>query len=374
MSKRDYYDVLGISKGADKKELKKAYRNLAKKYHPDRNKEEGAETKFKEVQEAYEVLSDEQKRKAYDQYGHAGTQGFGGGGAGGFNGFSGFEGFGGGGINDIFEQFFGGGFGGATASRSNRAARGQDIGIRLDLEFSEAVFGVEKDLKYKRRIVCTECKGTGAKKGTSPETCKECQGRGQVARVQRTMLGNIQVSTTCPTCQGKGKTIKEKCIKCNAQGVENEDYTFKVKFPHGIPDGVTLRFTGKGHAGQHGGGYGDLYIEVTVKDHDDLERRGNDIYTKIEIDAVDAVLGVQKEIVTVHGKDKLTVPAGTQPKAVIKMSGKGGPKFKGNGNGDQYVTIYIKVPTKISKEEKDLWLKLKELKGQKKGFINKIFN
>lgn len=361
MEKRDYYEILGVGKNASKPEIKSAYRKLAKKYHPDRNKEPDAETKFKEVQEAYEILFDDQKRAAYDKYGHAGTQGFGG--FGGFDGSSaGFEGMGFdfGGLGDIFEQFFGGGFGGfSSANNASRQSRGQDIAASLKLTFAEAVFGVEKELVYTRREQCQSCNGTGAKNGSAFNTCKTCQGQGRVTQVQRTFLGNIQTVANCPTCKGEGKIIDEKCPACKALGYIEKNTNFKIKVPPGIPDGVTLKFRERGHSGQKGGTYGDLFIDIEVEADDNLERRGNDIYTQIEIDTVDAVLGAKVQIPTVRGMDTLNIPAGTQSETVIKMAGKGGPKFKGSGNGDQYVRLIVTVPRKLTREQKQLWEQLK---------------
>ncbi|WKZ27510.1 MAG: DnaJ C-terminal domain-containing protein [Candidatus Dojkabacteria bacterium] len=308
MAKRDYYDILGIEKSATTKQIKSAYRKLAKEYHPDRNKSADAEEKFKEVQEAYEILSDDQKRKAYDQYGHAGTQGFGGAGAG-FD-FSG--GMGGinfdfgdfGSIEDIFEQFFGGGMGGMR----NRPRRGQDIGVRLTIKFKEAVFGVEKEINYRVR-----------------------------------------------EASGSDKTE-----------------TMKIKIPAGIPDNAVLRFQNKGHAGINGGPSGDLLVNIEVEIDDTFERRGSDIYTNIEIDVFKAVLGAEVDIDTVHGKTKLKIPAGIQPETVLRLSGKGGPKLRGNGTGDQYTRVMIKIPKKLSTEQKKLWEEL-STKESKPGFVDRIF-
>lgn len=375
MNKRDYYEILGISKNASEKEIKSAYRKLAKKYHPDRNKETGAESKFKEVQEAYEVLSDDRKKAAYDQYGHAGTQSFGGG-QGGFNGnFNGFD-FGDmGSINDIFEQFFGGSFGGFSPSgRGSRPVRGEDLELNIRIDFKEAIFGTEKSFEYKRRVVCSKCKGSGAKDDTSLKTCSTCNGQGRVAQVQRTFLGNFQTVTTCPECHGQGKIIKELCPACQGSGVNDKVEDFSIKIPQGIPDGVTLRFKDKGNSGRKGGGYGDLFVNIEVKTHDKLERKGDDIFTTLNIDVSDAVLGGTKDVETVHGKEELQIPAGTQPEAVLKMSGRGGPKFRGNGNGDQYVRIIIDIPKKLTKEQKELWSKLHEIKDAKPGIFEGLFN
>jgi len=376
MNKRDYYEVLGVTKGSTKQEIKSAYRKLAKQYHPDRNKEAGAETKFKEVQEAYEVLSDERKKTAYDQYGHAGTQSFGG--SGGFSDYGNFSGFDSsdfGSINDIFEQFFGGSFGGfgGVSSSSRGPRRGSDLEVILKIKFEEAVFGIEKSILYKRKTVCDVCKGSGAKSNSSIVTCDHCHGKGKVAHVQRTILGNFQTISTCPTCKGTGKIIKEVCEKCESSGILSTEQEFKIKIPQGIPDGVTLKFRDMGNAGPKGGTYGDLYISIEVKEHETLERKGDDIYTEIDISPEEAVLGTQKEILTVFGKDILNIPSGAQPDMVLKMSQKGSPKFRGQGNGDQYIKINVKIPSKLSKEQKELWKKLNEIKNQKPGIFDGIF-
>jgi molecular chaperone DnaJ len=372
MAKRDYYEVLGVPKTANKTEIKSAYRKLAKTYHPDRNKAADAETKFKEVQEAYEILSDEQKRSAYDKYGHAGTQGFGGGGFSGAS-YGGFDFNDLGGIGDIFEQFFGGGFGGFGfgSQRSNAPARGQDIEVTLKIDFNDAVFGTQKTIRYDRRLECKACKGTGAK-GGKVKTCPTCGGQGRVNQVQRTILGNMQTVITCPTCHGSGDIASEVCPVCNGKGTEQKSDTFTIKIPQGIPDDVTLRFPEHGHAGKKGGKYGDLYVNIEVASNDRLERRGNDIYTDLTIDVTTAVLGGDVEVATVHGEDALKIPAGTQPETVLKMKTKGGPKFKGTGNGDQYVKILVKIPAKLNKEQRQLWQQLSETKDQK-GFFANLF-
>jgi len=357
MAKRDYYEVLGLSKGADKKEIKKAYRKLAKKYHPDRNKEEGAEDKFREVQEAYEVLSDDQKRSAYDQYGFAGTQGFDGvgGGYGDFGNFS--ENFGDiGGLGDILGEFFGG-FGNQATQRAG-VRKGSDISIDIELKFEEAVFGVEKEVKYKRQNLCDVCDGTGAK-NKELKTCETCNGRGQVVNVQRTMLGAMQMVNTCSTCKGRGEIPKEDCKNCKGSGILESDEVLKINVPAGLPDGVTLRFQGKGNF-ITGGVAGDLHANFNVESHTVLERRGNDIYMDKEIEVVDAVLGAEVKVPTVHGDVLMKVPEGSQSEKVLRLKEKGGPKFRGNGNGDQYVRLIVKIPTKLSNKEKKLWESLKE--------------
>lgn len=361
MAKRDYYEVLGVGKSSTKQEIKKAYRKLAKQYHPDRNKEAGAEEKFKEVQEAYDILADDQKRSAYDQYGFAGTQGFGGGGAG-MGGFSGnmqdfmdqFGGAGGsfGGLGDLLGGFFGG-----TTKRSGRSV-GSDIEVTLTLKFEEAVFGTEKEFEYERFKECSTCNGTGAE-GGKVKMCQTCNGNGQVAQVQRTILGSMQVVTTCPNCKGLGEVPENMCKTCGGTGKQREKDTMKIKIPAGIPDGVTLRFTDKGNAGEKGAGYGDLFVNIEVEAHSTFERRGNDIYMDLHIDVLTAVLGGEVTVPTVHGEVIMKVPEGTQSEKVLRLKGKGGPVFKEAKNGDQYVRLIVDIPERISKEERNAWEQLK---------------
>lgn len=366
-SKRDYYEVLGIKKDATKQEIKKAYRKLAKLFHPDVNKSPDAEEKFKEVQEAYEVLSDEQKRAAYDQYGHAGTSGF----QGGFEGFPGEANFTGadfGGFSDfadigsIFDTFFGGG----RRSGQGRRTKGEDLKMKIDLEFMEAVFGADKTIVYKREVNCDECNGSGAKGGVSKERCSQCNGSGRVVRVQRSFLGSIQTTTVCPSCNGTGEVIKEKCPICQGRGRISKEEELKLKIPKGTPDGLVLRFKERGNAGSHGGGYGDLYIQIDVKPHKFFERRGSDIYLEKELDIMTAVLGGNIEIPTLHGDITVKVKAGTQPGTVLRLSSKGAPKLRGNGYGNQYVQLNISVPKRLNKEQKQLWEELRKLTTKKK--------
>jgi molecular chaperone DnaJ len=365
MAKRDYYEVLGINKSASKDEIKKAYRKLAKEYHPDRNKAPDAETKFKEVQEAYDILNDDQKRSAYDQYGFAGTQGFGGGfGDAGFDGFN-FNGD----INDIFAQFFGGSdfgnaFGGRASSRRRARSRGSDLEVTIKINFDEAVFGVERELHYKRQQKCETCKGTGAK-DSKKSTCPTCNGQGQVSQIQRTFFGQIQTATICPDCEGTGEVATTKCPDCHGKGVQKVTEAFTVKIPAGIPDGVTMKFAGRGDAGERDGDYGDLYVNVEVEQHKHLERRGDDIYVDWTIPVTTAVLGGDIEVPSVHGNLKIKVSAGTQPDKVVKLSGKGGPKFRSpEVNGDQYVRFKIAIPTQLTSEQKEQWEKLAATKGR----------
>lgn len=362
MAKRDYYEVLGVSKSASKDEIKKAYRNLAKQFHPDRNKEAGAEDKFKEVQEAYDVLSDQSKREAYDRYGFAGAQSFGGGGfAGGqYDNLEGFD-FGNlGDLSDIFGSFFGGGFSGGGRASGN----GEDIQINLKLKFLEAIFGVEKDVTYQRQAACNTCSGTGSKDGKL-KTCSTCNGRGKVAQVRQTMFGSMQTVSTCPTCNGTGQEVTEKCNDCGGDGRKKSTETIKLKIPAGIPDGVNLRFTQKGNAGKNSRPAGDLYVSVEVESDPRLERRGDDIYIEQPIDITTAVLGGEVAVPTVSGDVQIKVPAGSHSGQVLKLTGRGGPKFKGKGNADQYIRLEVEIPKKLSKQEQEVWEQLRSLRKQK---------
>jgi len=371
MAKRDYYEVLGLSKSASTSEIKKAYRKLAKEFHPDRNRAADAEEKFKEIKNAYEILSDDQKKSAYDQFGHAGTEGFQGAPGGGFNGFGGFENMGN--INEIFEQFFGGGFGGfegfagANARRTRQGAaatRGDDLEVNIKISFMNAVFGIEKTISYKRQNTCKTCNGSGAKNEKDKKTCSTCNGQGQVIRVQQAfMLGQIRTAARCPECKGEGEIITKKCRNCKGEGRAEIKEEFTLNIPPGIPDGVSLRFKDRGNAGKKGGNHGDLFVSIEIEPDERFERRGNDIYTDLELDVVTATLGDKINIPTVHGDETLKIPAGTQPGKVFKLSGKGGPKFQGQGNGDQYVRISVIVPEKLTRQEKELW---KELASEKK--------
>ncbi|MFW5702917.1 MAG: molecular chaperone DnaJ [Candidatus Dojkabacteria bacterium] len=381
---KDYYEILGVSKDADKSEIKRAYRTLAKEKHPDRNKSENAEAEFREVQEAYEVLSDENKRKAYDQFGKAGVSGFGGAGAGGGFGGSGFSGFGQGGfsgggfggasaedLSDIFEQFFGNGFGGFSTGGARRDAstRGADIEATLRISFDEAVFGKYKTLSYKRYETCDQCDGVGAKSASAVKTCETCRGSGRVTKVRQSSLGTIQTAETCGTCGGSGKIITDKCSKCQGEGRVEIDEEFKLKIPPGIPDGVTLKFRDRGNAGKRGGNSGDLYVSIEVQADEELERRGDDIYSELTIPLATAVLGGEEEIRTVRGEVTIKIPAGTTDGKVLRLSEKGGPRFRGNGNGDHYVKINLEVPQRLTKKQRKLWEQLDELKDDKPGIF-----
>ena len=352
--KRDYYEVLGVQKGASEDEIKHAFRKMAKKYHPDLNPgDKNAEAKFKEVNEAYGVLSDPEKKARYDQFGHAGVDpsygGAGAGaGAGGFGDFSGFGGFG-----DIFDTFFGGGMGGGSR-RPNAPSKGEDIHLRLGIEFTEAAFGAEKEIRYSRRCTCRSCNGTGAKGGTEFESCSQCGGRGVVTSVQRTILGNVQSQRTCPACGGTGRRVKTPCPDCQG-GIINEQKSTKVKIPAGIDNGQTLTLRGQGHAGRNGGTAGDVYITVSVAPHKIFERRGTDLYCEIPISFTDAALGCEMTVPTLDGKIKYNVPEGTQTDSTFRFKGKGVPRLGSTkARGDLYVTVTVEVPRKLSAKQKDL--------------------
>ncbi|WP_293963590.1 molecular chaperone DnaJ [uncultured Streptococcus sp.] len=343
MNNTEFYDRLGVSKDASQDEIKKAYRKMSKKYHPDINKEPGAEEKYKEVQEAYETLGDEQKRAAYDQYGAAGANGGFGGGTGGFDGFNGGAGFGG--FEDIFSSFFGGG--GATRN-PNAPRQGDDLQYRVDLTFEEAVFGVEKEVSYNREAMCETCSGTGAKPGTSPVTCSRCHGQGVINVDTQTPLGMMRRQVTCDVCHGTGKEIKDPCPTCHGSGHEKKSHKVSVKIPAGVETGQQIRLQGQGEAGFNGGPYGDLFVIIKVLPSKEFERDGSTIYYSMNISFVQAALGDTVEVPTVHGKVELTIPAGTQTGKTFRLRGKGAPKLRGGGQGDQHVTVNIVTPTKLN--------------------------
>jgi len=373
--KRDYYEVLGLSKGASDDDIKKAFKKMAKKYHPDLNPGDAdAEAKFKEINEAYGVLSDAEKKSRYDQFGHAGVDpSYGGGGAGYGDFGGGFGGFGG--FGDIFDTFFGGGMGGGT-SRANAPTQGDDVHLRVTITFEESAFGCEKEISYNRKTVCTSCKGTGAKDGTELETCSACGGKGVVTTVQRTILGNMQSQRTCSACGGTGKHVKTPCPDCQG-GIVTEKKKTKVKVPAGIDDGQTLTLRGQGHAGRNGGPAGDVFITVTVKPHSIFERRGNDIYCEIPISFTDATLGCEMTVPTLEGKVKYTVPEGTQTDSTFRFRGKGITRLGSKSRGDMYVTVVVEIPKKLSSKQKDLLKKFADTLGddnleKKRGFFDKL--
>lgn len=357
MEKRDYYEVLGVNKNADEREIKKAYRKLAKQYHPDVNKEADAEKKFKEVQEAYEILSDSSKRSAYDQYGHAGTEGFNPGGAGGFSGFD----FNNGGapfdMGDIFGSFFGGGFGdfGFGGSRRQTDFRGNDLRYKIRLDFMEAINGGEFEINVDRDIECDRCDGSGSDNGKM-KTCDTCKGQGRVQRVQQSILGQMAFVTECSACHGQGKVPEKVCTKCDGSGVVSTTEKVKIRIPKGAYDGMVLRFRGSGSAGKSGYESGDLFVELEVEPHEKFERRQNDIYSDEHISVKTAVLGDTVQVDTVDGEVKLKIPAGTQPGTIFRIKGKG-TYVIGNDEkrGDQYVRIIVDIPKKLSKHDRKVW-------------------
>lgn len=369
MEKRDYYEILGVKEGATKEELKKAYRKLVKKYHPDVNEEADSEEKFKEIQEAYEVLSDESKRGAYDQYGHAGTAGFNpGSGNGGYANYQQGAPFD---MGDIFNSFFGGGnfqeggfgfdFSNMRGGRgSPREDMGADIRYRIRVTFEEAMKGGEYDIKIKREVRCEECDGTGSKDGKRKE-CSVCNGSGQEKQVRNTILGQMAVMSTCSNCNGTGKTIENPCESCNGTGVENNEEKITINIPAGAYDGMILRFRGGGNAGRNEGSIGDLYIEIEVEASEKFERRGDDIYSEQGVGVPLAVLGGTIKVETILGDVKLKIPKGTQPGTIFKLKDKGCPVLNREGErGDHYVRINVDVPTRISRKEKKLWEELKK--------------
>jgi molecular chaperone DnaJ len=345
MSKRDYYEVLGLSKSASKDEIKKAYRKLVKVYHPDVSKEADAEVKFKEVQEAYEVLSDDQKRAHYDQFGHTDpNQGFGGfGGADFGGGFGGFE--------DIFSSFFGGG---GRRRDPNAPRKGSDLQYSMTLSFEEAVFGLEKEISIPREESCGTCNGSGAKPGTSKETCSHCHGAGQMNVEQNTPFGRIVNRRTCNHCAGTGQMIKEKCSTCHGAGRVRKTQKINVKIPAGVDDGQQIRMSGQGEAGVNGGPAGDLYIVFQVRGHEFFERDGDDIYCEMPLTFTQVALGDEVEVPTLYGKVKLKIPAGTQTGTKFRLKGKGVKNVRGYGQGDQHVIVRVVTPTKLSAQQKEL--------------------
>lgn len=361
-NKRDYYEILGVARSADDAAIKKAYRTLAKKYHPDSNPgDKEAEKKFKEASEAYSVLSDPEKRKAYDQFGHAAFESGGSGPGGGFGGFSGFGGFGGfdtSDMGDIFEDLFGAGGmfrgGSSSRSRSNGTIRGADVRVRVTLTFEEAVFGCEKEITINFKEDCKTCKTTGAKPGTTPETCPKCKGEGRIVYNQQTLFGTMQNVTTCPDCRGTGKIVKEKCPECNGTGYNLKKKTFKVNIPAGIDNGQMIRMAGGGEPGKNGGQRGDLLVEVDIRPHPIFKRQEMNIFTTVSLPFTKAALGGKIRVKTIDGEVEYEVKAGTQTDTKVRLKGKGVPSIRNkNIRGDMYMTLVVEVPTRLSREQKE---------------------
>ncbi len=370
-SQKDYYDILGVDRDADQKEIKKAYRKLAKEYHPDRNPDDPeASEKFKEISEAYGILSDEDKRARYDQYGHAGI------GDDDFN-YEDFAQGGFGGLEDLFEMFMGGGFSGMGQRSQNRATRGRDLEYRMEISFEDAAFGTEKTIRIPRQEICQTCDGSGAKPGSNARTCPKCDGSGQIRVSQRTPFGNMAQIKTCDRCQGKGEIIDDPCPDCNGEGRVNRRRDIKVEIPAGISSGQRIRLSGKGGAGQRGGPSGDLFVRVDVKPHDLFERRGDDVYYELPINFVQAALGDEIQVPTLEGKVKLKIPEGTQPGDSLRLKNKGINHLRSSGRGDQYIKIKVVIPKTLNSEQKELLQKFAKISGdeinpESKSFFSRV--
>jgi len=370
----DYYEILGVSRDAGKEDIKRAYRRLARKYHPDVNKEPGAEEHFKEINRAYEILSEPETRNRYDRFGEAGVSG----------GAAGFDPDNMGGFADIFETIFSGfgGMGGqATARRRTGPTRGEDVRLDFKLKFREAVFGGEKEIRIRHLETCQTCKGSGARPGTGSRTCTTCNGTGQVRRATRTPFGTFAQVSVCPTCDGTGEVIEEKCDVCGGSGRRQETKKLKITIPAGVDNGMKLRVAREGDAGLKGGPPGDLFVYLTVENDGEFQREGNDIKSDITISYIQAILGCTIKVNTVDGQEDLTIPAGTQPNTVLILENKGVPKL-GNpvSRGDHRITVKISIPTRVTGEERELLEKLAKVRGETvgkggiEGFLGNIFH
>ena len=360
--KRDYYEVLGVSKNASEDEIKRAYKKLARKYHPDMNPgDKEAEEKFKEVNEANEVLSNPEKKAKYDQFGFAGVDPNYGAGQGGYGGAGGFD-FGD--LGDIFGSFFGGGFGGGGRRNPNAPQRGESIRASLSVEFTEAAFGCEKSITIDRSEQCPTCKGKGCAPGTTPEVCTQCHGTGTVTQAQRTPFGMMQSQTVCPKCRGKGQISHQPGPDCRGAGAVRKRRTIQVNIPAGIDNGQTISLRGQGHSGKNGGPAGDLLITVMVRPHEIFRRDGTAVFCEAPITFTQAVLGGTLEIPTIDGKVKYDIPEGTQTGTVFRLRGKGIPVLNGRGRGDQYVTVNIETPRNLNREQKEALKKFSESLGE----------
>lgn len=374
--KRDYYEVLGVSRNATEDEIKKAYRQLAKKYHPDMNQgNKEAEAKFKEVNEAYEVLSDKDKKAKYDQFGHAGVDpnGFGGAGGGFGGGFGGFEG-GFGDLGDIFDMFFGGsGFGSSASKRKAGPEKGADLKYELEIDFEEAAFGVKKDIQITRNETCTDCHGSGAKAGSGIETCKACGGTGEIRYTQTTVFGRVVNVRPCEHCHGEGKIIKDPCPTCSGRGIVRKSRKIKLDIPAGVDTGSVMPLRGEGEPGAKGGPNGDLYIYLRVKPHKLFKREGTNLYCEIPISFVQAALGDEINVPTLDGDAKYVIPEGTQTGTTFKLKGKGIPSLRSNLRGDLYFTVKVSVPKKLTEQQKEILRSFAEASGEHTGGQGKSF-
>lgn len=375
MSKKDYYEILGVDKDATEEDLKRAYRQAAKKYHPDLNPDDSeAEEKFKEVNEAYEVLSDPQKRAAYDRFGHAGANGQG---FGGFD-FDDFGGFGDGGLGDIFDMFFGGSTTGRTGGRRRGPVRGADLRYDLEITFEEAAFGAQKEIQVVRMEDCPDCKGTGGKDGAEPVTCTECNGTGEISYTQTTAFGRFVNVRACDTCGGEGTVISDPCGRCRGRGKIRNRRTISVKIPAGINHGQAITLRGEGDIGERGGSPGDLYVYISVKPHKLFKREGYDIYCEVPITFVQASLGAEIDIPTLEGTTKFTIPEGTQTGKVFTLKNKGIAHLRGSGRGNQYVKVKVIIPRRLNEKQKDLLRQFEELTSgneyheERKTFFDKM--
>ncbi len=372
---RDYYEILGVSRDTDKEEMKSAYRRLARKYHPDVNKEPGAEERFKEINRAYEVLSEPETRARYDRFGEQGVSGAG---------AAGFQDFGDmGGFADIFESIFSGFAGGAAGSQRRRSGpvRGDDLRLDLKLDFREAVFGGEKEIRISHLETCDICSGSGAKPGTRPRTCSTCSGSGQVRRVTRTPFGSFTQVSTCPTCNGQGMVVEDKCDACEGKGANQVTKKLKITIPAGVDNGTRLRISNEGDAGMRGGAPGDLYVYLFVNEDEEFQRDGINVLSDLKVSYLQAILGCRLEVSTVDGPVEMIIPPGTQPNTVMKLENRGVPRL-GNpvSRGDHMITILIDIPTKVTPDERELLEKLAKIKGDRtgkgglEGFLGKLFN
>lgn len=368
--KRDYYEVLEVAKNATEADLKKAYRKLAKQYHPDVNPDnKDAEAKFKEINEAYAILSDAEKRANYDRFGHAAFDG-------GAGGFSGFDGFGFGGLDDLFETFMGG-FGGRSKAKRNGPEKGNDLQYSMEITFHEAATGVAKDLNVNRMQACATCGGSGAKPGTNVENCKQCNGTGQIRYAQSTPFGQFVNVKTCDVCRGEGKIVVHPCEACNGKGRVAKSSKISINIPAGIDEGQTISLRGEGEPGMRGGSSGDLYVTIHIKPHPIFKREGYDVVCDVPISFTQAALGAEVEIPTLEGRLKYNVPEGTQPGTIFKLKGKGIKHLRSNAHGDQYIRVNVEVPNRLSHKQKELLRQFAEISGdegleQKKGFFNKM--